>query len=63
MQPRFGVPVRVGVPPSTALVCALDEPWLSCSRVPATVSTFPFIPEGSFGVLTGSATFAPDFVL
>ena len=63
VHPSAGVPVRVGVPPSTALVVALDDPFVSCTRMPATVSTLPLIPLGSFGVLTGSATCAPDFAL
>jgi hypothetical protein len=63
------VPVRVGVPPSKelaearrvtrlagGLACRDDAAWLTISRMPATTSTFPFSPLGSFGVLTGSAT-------
>ena len=58
------MPVRVGVPPTNALACALDElPCVSCSRIPATVSTLPLMPLGSFGVFTGSATLAPLLVL
>ena len=53
------MPVRVGVPPANAL----DDPLVSCSRVPAIVSTLPLIPDGAFGVFTGSATCAPDFAL
>ena len=61
-QPSAGVPVRVGVPPSTTAGRARRDELLpvSCSRMPATVSTLPLIPFGSFGVFTGSATFAPD---
>ena len=33
--------------------------WRSGRRMPATVSTLPLIPLGSFGVLTGIATFEP----
>ena len=63
-HPNAGVPVRVGVPPSKAAALAvLDEPELSCSRSPATTSTLPLMPLGSFGVFTGRATRAPDFVL
>ena len=49
------MPVRVGVPPSNAAAVATDEdpPELSCRRVPATVSTLPLMPFGSFGVLRG----------
>ena len=63
------VPVRVGVPPlygpaaagdATGLcggfACRDDTAWLTISRMPATTSTFPFNPFGSFGVFTGSAT-------
>ena len=64
-QPNAGVPVRVGVPPSTTTAArAADElPPESCWRMPATVSTLPLIPLGSFGVATGIASFEPLEVL
>lgn len=38
-------------------------PCDTVKRIPATVSTLPFRPEGSFGVLTGSATCWPPEAL
>ena len=52
-QPGAIVPVRVGVPPLTP---ARDECCVTSSRTPAIVSTLPLMPDGAFGVLTGSAT-------
>ena len=62
VQPSAGVPVRVGVPPSTAgagAAGACDDFAPTCSRMPAIVSTFPLMPFGSLGVSTGRATRAP----
>src|SRR3954451_1816934 len=68
------LPVRVGVPPKAGLAWAAwaptaalaitedDEPWVSVSRVPATVSTLPAMPLGNLGVLTGMATCEPLLV-
>src|SRR3954453_13451375 len=68
-------PVRVGVPPSYGgpLVfafdsrrriggpgCAAEECADTTSRMPATVSTLPDMPFGSFGVFTGRATISPE---
>src|SRR3954452_1936369 len=52
-QPNAGVPVRVGVPPpATTAERARDAllPELSCTRIPATVSTLPLMPLGSLGM-------------
>src|SRR6478735_9367956 len=51
-HPVTGVPVRVGVPPACDALALCP----TSSRRPAIVSTLPFRPDGSFGVLTGSAT-------
>ena len=40
------------------MVCAPPEDSETSSRIPAIVSTFPFSPDPSLGVLTGSATYS-----